>query len=117
MFESEYPRWRCDPTFSALILTAVLRIRPSEPEDPAIPTRHRTVLCHPTSQTEVRVSVDPATLAGSNSLGSSSNSKRHPSFTFDRVLGEQSAQVDLYNVTARERVEEFLKGFNVTFLA
>jgi len=74
-------------------------------------------LCHPINHTEVRVSVDPATLAGTNSLGAGSNSKRHPTFTFDRVLGESASQVDLYNVTGRERVEEFLKGFNVTFLA
>lgn len=93
----------------------MLRIRPSEPEDPTIPQRHRSVLVHPTSSTEVRVSVDPATLAGSASVASTS--KRHPTFTFDRVLGEQSSQVDLYNVTARERIEEFLRGFNVTFLA
>ncbi|EKD03810.1 hypothetical protein A1Q2_01823 [Trichosporon asahii var. asahii CBS 8904] len=93
----------------------VLRIRPSEPEDPNIPSRHRSVLVHPTSSTEVRVSVDPATLAGSASVASTS--KRHPTFTFDRVLGEQASQIDLYNVTARERIEEFLRGFNVTFLA
>lgn len=73
------------------------------------------MLVHPTSWTEVRVSVDPATLAGSASVASTS--KRHPTFTFDRVLGEQSSQIDLYNVTARERIEEFLRGFNVTFLA
>lgn len=93
----------------------MLRIRPSEPEDPNIPSRHRSVLVHPTSSTEVRVSVDPATLAGSASIASSS--KRHPTFTFDRVLGEQAEQIDLYNVTARDRIEEFLRGFNVTFLA
>lgn len=80
-----------------------------------MPLRHRSVLVHPTTQTEVRVSVDPATLAGTTSLASSS--KRHPTFTFDRVLPEQASQMDLYNSTARERIEEFLRGFNVTFLA
>lgn len=97
------------------LLILVLRLRPSEPEDPNVPLRHRSVLVHPTSQTEVRVSVDPATLAGSATTASSS--KRHPTFVFDRVLGEPASQVDLYNATARDRIEEFLKGFNVTFLA
>lgn len=93
----------------------MLRIRPSQPEDPSIPPRHRTVLVHPISHSEVRVSVDPNVLAGT--AGIASSSKRHPTFTFDRVMGENASQVDMYEATARDRVDEFLRGFNVTFLA
>ncbi|WVQ72410.1 hypothetical protein IAR50_001962 [Cryptococcus sp. DSM 104548] len=93
----------------------VLRIRPSDPNDASIPPRYRSVLVHPTSQTDIRVDVDPATLAGH--AGTSSNSKKHPTFTFDNVLGEDSAQTDLYDATAGENVDEFMKGHNVTFLA
>ncbi|KAL1411298.1 hypothetical protein Q8F55_002249 [Vanrija albida] len=94
----------------------VLRIRPSDPTDNGIPPRHRAVLVHPSSQTDVRVSVDPSTLAGNTPAGAST-SKRHPTFAFDRVLPERATQVDVYNATARDRIEEFLRGFNVTFLA
>jgi len=38
-------------------------------------------------------------------------------FCFDHVLGEDSSQVDLYDVTGKEIVEEFMTGHNVTFLA
>ncbi|WVQ82145.1 hypothetical protein IAT38_004273 [Cryptococcus sp. DSM 104549] len=96
----------------------VLRIRPSNPDDPSIPPRFRSVLVHPTSQSEIRVDVDPATLAGQGSMGPGAGSgKRHPTFTFDSVLGEDAQQLDLYGATARESVDEFMKGHNVTFLA
>ncbi|ODN82146.1 hypothetical protein, variant [Cryptococcus amylolentus CBS 6039] len=93
----------------------VLRVRPSYPDDASIPARYRSVLVHPTSETEIRVDVDPATLAGH--AGTVGSSKKHPTFTFDNVLGEDSAQTDLYDVTAGENVDEFMKGHNVTFLA
>ncbi len=73
------------------------------------------MLVHPISQGEVRVSVDPAVLAGTNTIVSSS--KRHPTFTFDRVMGEQASQTDMYDVVSKDRIEEFLRGFNVTYLA
>lgn len=44
-------------------------------------------------------------------------SKRHPTFSFDQVLGEGSSQVDLYDVTGKEVLEDFMYGHNVTFLA
>ncbi|CAK9781584.1 unnamed protein product [Cutaneotrichosporon oleaginosum] len=93
----------------------VLRIRPSEPADTSIAPRHRQVLVHPISQNEVRVSVDPAVLAGTNTIVSTT--KRHPTFTFDRVMGEQASQIDMYEVVSKDRIEEFLRGFNVTYLA
>lgn len=96
-------------------LTPVLRLRPSEPQDQSIPPRHRAVLVHPISHSQVRVSVDPNVLAGT--AGIASTSKRHPTFTFDRVMGESASQIDMYDATAKDRVEEFLRGFNVTFLA
>ncbi|GMK55328.1 hypothetical protein CspeluHIS016_0203840 [Cutaneotrichosporon spelunceum] len=93
----------------------VLRIRPSEPADPTIAPRHRQVLVHPISPNDVRVSVDPAVLAGTNTIVSSA--KRHPTFTFDHVMGEQASQLDMYEVVSKDRIEEFLRGFNVTYLA
>ncbi|KAK8864351.1 hypothetical protein IAR55_001598 [Kwoniella newhampshirensis] len=96
----------------------VLRIRPSYPEDLTVPPRFRSVLVHPTSQMEVRLDVDPGALAGhsAGTMGGAGN-RRHPTFTFDHVLGEDATQEELYGVTARETVDEFLKGHNVTFLA
>nr|ODN97633.1 hypothetical protein L204_03052 [Cryptococcus depauperatus CBS 7855] len=95
----------------------VLRIRPSDPNDSSIPPRFRSVLVHPTSRAEIRVDVDPATLAGYGAGATNPSSKRHPTFVFDNVLGEDAQQTDLYEATARDSVEEFMKGHNVTFLA
>ena len=95
----------------------MLRIRPSDPDDASVPPRFRKVLVHPTSTSDVRVDVDPATLAGHGASASASSSKRHPTFAYDQILGEEASQVDLYDATARETVDEFLKGHNVTFLA
>ncbi|WRT66280.1 uncharacterized protein IL334_003233 [Kwoniella shivajii] len=96
----------------------VLRIRPSDPNDPSVPPRFRTVLVHPTSPSEVRLDVDPSALAG-QAVGTShaGGIKRHPTFTFDHVLGEQATQTELYDATSKESVDEFIKGHNVTFLA
>lgn len=95
----------------------VLRIRPSDSNDSNVPPRFRQVLVHPTAATEVKVDVDPATLIGAGASSTAGSSKRHPTFNFDSVLGESSTQVDLYDATARETVDEFMKGHNVTFLA
>ncbi|ORX36741.1 hypothetical protein BD324DRAFT_651225 [Kockovaella imperatae] len=95
----------------------VLRIRPSDPDDASVPPRFRQTLVHPTTSTDIRVDVDPATLAGHAVTSSAAGVKRHPTFTFDHVLGENANQVDLYDVTAKDVVGEFLKGHNVTFLA
>ncbi|ORY34052.1 hypothetical protein BCR39DRAFT_556841 [Naematelia encephala] len=94
----------------------VLRIRPSDPDDNSVPPRLRSTLVHPTSSTDIRVDVDPATLAG-HVGGFASTSKRHPTFSFDSVLTEESSQVDVYNATSADVVDEYLKGHNVTFLA
>jgi kinesin family protein 4/21/27 len=47
----------------------------------------------------------------------SNAAKRHPSFTFDQVLDQDASQADLYDATARDVVDEYLKGHNITFLA
>ena len=95
----------------------VLRVRPNDPDDTAIPPRYRNVLVHPTGAKEVRVDVDPATLVGAGASSGPSNTKRHPTFNFDSVLGESSSQVDLYDATSKDTVDEFIKGHNVTFFA
>ncbi|KIY36221.1 kinesin family member 21A [Cryptococcus gattii E566] len=94
----------------------VLRIRPSDPDDPSVPPRFRSVLVHPISKSDIRVDVDPAALAGQGT-GLGSGGKKYSSFSFDHVLGESAQQTDLYQCTAGESVEEFMKGHNVTFLA
>ncbi|KAE8537866.1 hypothetical protein D1P53_005927 [Cryptococcus gattii VGV] len=94
----------------------VLRIRPSDPDDPSVPPRFRSVLVHPISKSDIRVDVDPAALAG-HGTGIGSGGKKYSSFSFDHVLGESAQQTDLYQCTAGESVEEFMKGHNVTFLA
>ena len=99
-------------------LIPVLRIRPSDPDDASVPPRFRQVLVHPTSASDVRVDVDPAALAG-QALGSGSvgSVKKHPTFNYDHVLGEDSTQVALYDAAASGVIDDFLKGHNVTFLA
>lgn len=94
----------------------VLRVRPADPDDASVPPRFRSTLVHSTGPENVRIDVDPATLAG-HSSGVASGSKRHPTFTFDSVLGETSTQLDLYDATAKDKIDEFMKGHNVTFLA
>ncbi|WVQ99346.1 hypothetical protein IAU59_006479 [Kwoniella sp. CBS 9459] len=94
----------------------VLRIRPSDPNDLSVPPRFRNVLVHPNSMSEVRLDIDPSALAGAAPTANA-GTKRHPTFTFDHVLGEQATQTELYDATARETVDEFIKGHNVTFLA
>lgn len=95
---------------------SVLRIRPSDPDDPSIAPRFRSVLVHPISKSDIRVDVDPAALAG-HGTGIGSGGKKYSLFSFDHVLGESAQQTDLYQCTAGESVEEFMKGHNVTFLA
>ncbi|WVR07124.1 hypothetical protein IAU60_004165 [Kwoniella sp. DSM 27419] len=94
----------------------VLRIKPSEPSDPSVPPRFRSVLVHPISPADVRLDIDPAALAGA-APSATTGSKRHPTFSFEHVLGEQASQEELYDVTAGQTVDEFIKGHNVTFLA
>lgn len=98
----------------ALLISVVVRIRPSLADD-TVPPRLRNVLIHPISSSDVRIDVDPAALAGNSGL--TTGVKRHPTFSFDHVLGAEANQVDLYDVTAKEVVEEYMKGHNVTFLA
>ena len=43
--------------------------------------------------------------------------KRRPTFTFDQVLDQQAGQTELYDATAKDVVEGYMKGHNVTFLA
>ena len=97
--------------------SSVLRVRPNNPDDNSAPPRYRNTLVHPISAGEVRVDVDPATLIGAGVSSAASGSKRHPTFSFDSVLGESSTQAYLYDATARNVVDEFLKGHNVTFFA
>jgi kinesin family protein 4/21/27 len=99
-----------------MLTKPVLRVRPSNPDDASVPPRFRQVLLHPTSPTDVRVDVDPAALAGQTPTAGGP-SKRHPTFAFDHVLGEEASQEDLFDCTARDVVDDFLKGHNVTFLA
>ncbi|RXK40167.1 hypothetical protein M231_02625 [Tremella mesenterica] len=97
----------------------VVRIRPADADDPSVPPRFRQTLVHPISPSELRVDVDPAALAGNapGSLSLTGAGKRHPTFVFDHVLDEAASQVALYESTAKDVIDDFLKGHNVTFLA
>lgn len=96
---------------------AVLRIRPSDPDDASVPPRFRHVLLHPTSTSDVRIDVDPAMLAGSVGATSTGSVKKHPTFNFDHVLPEDATQTTLYDVATTGVIDDFMKGHNVTFLA
>lgn len=73
---------------------------------------------HPTSTTDVRVDVDPSALAGHNIIPATANgTKKHPTFSFDHVLAEESSQADVFAATGSEVLEDFVRGHNVTFLA
>jgi hypothetical protein len=45
------------------------------------------------------------------------NKAKQTSFRYDRVLGEDSRQEEVYEAAGRGAVEKFLKGLNVTVLA
>lgn len=107
----------CCISHLAFIDITVLRIRPSDPDDASVPPRFRQVLLHPTSASDVRVDVDPATLAGTVGATSTSSVKKHPTFNFDHVLPENATQTELYDVATSGVIDDFMKGHNVTFLA
>ena len=96
---------------------SVLRIRPPGQDDGSVPPRFRNTLVHPTSSKEVRADVDPAILAGNGGGMTTMGGTHNACFSFDHVLGETSSQIDLYDVTGKEVLEDFIHGHNVTFLA
>lgn len=96
-----------------------MRIRPSSHNDASIPPRFLRTVLKPASDAEVKLDVDPALLAGHGIGGAAgpSGSKKAPSFSYDRVLPEDSTQLQVYEATALSAVDKFIKGFNVTILA
>lgn len=104
-----------DPTVLLVLApdpSSVLRIRPINPHDlVSIPPRFQRISLTPASSTTV--SVD----AGSSAGSISSKRSQTLNFHYDRVLGPDEGQRDLYEAAASKLVDKFIQGFNVTILA
>ncbi|EFO18808.1 kinesin-like protein KIF3A [Loa loa] len=91
-------------------------------EAPEVDNVRVVVRCRPLSHIERGqghrkiVSVDSA--SNSISVTNPSNDQEPPRiFTFDAVFGEDSDQFSVYNIAARQIVDNVLKGYNGTILA
>lgn len=95
-------------------MLTVLRIRPINAHDlTSIPPRFQRISLTPASSTTV--SVDAGSSASTGSVSAKRNQTLN--FHYDRVLGPEETQRDLYEAAASKLVEKFLQGFNVTILA
>jgi hypothetical protein len=111
-------------------LHLVLRIRPSYQPDQAIPARFtRTVLIpspsNPHTEVSINLSNEPTGKQASSALPSSGsgtamaagNKGKQTSFRYDRVLGEDSEQSEVFESAGKMAVDRFVSGVNVTVLA
>lgn len=80
----------------------------------SIPPRFQRLSLTPASSTTV--SVDAGSSAGSAS-GVGGRRSQMLNFHYDRVLGPDDGQRDLYEAAASKLVDKFIQGFNVTILA
>lgn len=108
--------------------SSVLRIRPSHQPESTVPPRFARTILHPSTlhpSEEININLDPPKPSGStiiptsasSSLMAQGNKAKQTSFRYDRVLGEDSRQEEVYEAAGRGAVERFLKGLNVTVLA
>lgn len=108
-----------DSLYAGTCVHAAVRIRPTNPHDAAtIPPRWQKNIVAPLSSNSLQVegSSGPApTGEGSGPASSHANQKRQ-AFTFDRVLGPQHGQDDVYT-SVQPLLSRFLDGYNVTVLA
>jgi len=115
---------------SVISLHLVLRIRPSYQPDQTIPARFtRTVLIpspnNPHTEVSINLSNEPSSKQTSSALPSSSwgtvmaagNKGKQTSFRYDRVLGEESEQSEVFESAGKTAVDRFISGVNVTVLA
>ncbi len=100
----------------------VIRIRPSNvTSDVSIPIRFQRVALKPIPSnplTDVTVHLE-STPGGGTAASPEKGGKaaRNAVFRYDRILTEESGQKEAYEVGAKEAVDKFLKGINVTILA
>lgn len=108
-----------DSLYAGICVHAAVRIRPTNPHDAAtIPPRWQKNIVAPLSSNSLQVegsSGPPPTGEGSGPASSHANQKRQ-AFTFDRVLGPQHGQDDVYT-SVQPLLSRFLDGYNVTVLA
>ena len=108
----------------------VLRIRPSYQPDQTIPARFtRTVLIpsssNPHTEVSINLSNEPTTKqassvlppSGSGPAMAAGNKGKQTSFRYDRVLGEESEQSEVFESAGRMAVDRFISGVNVTVIA
>ncbi|EJU00174.1 kinesin-domain-containing protein [Dacryopinax primogenitus] len=115
---------------TATSVQVAVRIRPPTTQDASIPSRFQRVAVFDSSATTVHV--DPSTTASHQHNPSTSTvssvsapggalappqANQKQSFTFDRVLGPNTSQADVYSIAADPLVQRFLEGFNCTILA
>lgn len=116
---------QCTDPLTTLVRPPVLRIRPSTGQDHAanVPQRFQRTVISPLNATTLQVDSQAAAVA---SQGGSAGAARPAStsssgggknlFTFDRVVGPDEGQADVYS-EAEPLVEAFLEGMNATILA
>lgn len=80
----------------------------------SIPPRFQRIAISPASTTSVSIDSGSGALAGA---GGPSNGKKVQTFHYDRVLGPNDGQKELYDAAADRLVGKFMEGFNVTILA
>lgn len=81
----------------------------------SIPPRFQRLSLTPASSTTV--SVDAGSSAGTAAGSVSGRRSQMLNFHYDRVLGPDEGQRDLYEAAASKLVDKFIQGFNVTILA
>jgi hypothetical protein len=102
---------------------AVIRIRPSNtPSDDPIPLRFQRVALHPIPSnppTDVTIRLETTTSVGGLAASPEKGGAKvkNAVFRYDRILSEESSQGEAYEVGAKDAVNRFLKGINVTIFA
>jgi hypothetical protein len=99
----------------------VLRIRPSQQPDQNIPARFTRTVLHPsptspTNEVLINLSNEP-NIPSSAPTPAAGNKGKQTSFRYDRVLGEDSLQSEVFESAGRLAVDKFISGLNVTVLA
>lgn len=113
---------RCRGSYSDyLSLSLALRIRPNTPQDATtIPARFQRTVIHALSNQVVNVDPTPQASASGSATGNTPATAVPPkkqSFSYDFVLGPETTQHELFQVTAEPLISRFLEGFNCTILA
>ncbi|KZP01048.1 kinesin-domain-containing protein [Calocera viscosa TUFC12733] len=114
---------------TATSVQVAVRIRPPTSQDASIPSRFQRIAVLPSSSTTVHVdssatashqhnaSTSTISSLSGGTAGAPGSASQKQAFTFDRVLGPQTPQADVYAIAAEPLVQRFLEGFNCTILA